>query len=119
MGKAIIFADARLGLDLDKLGASDIKVIGQIVFVGLPPIKVSVELKPGETEIIGSNLDSHATAQLLALAKTTVEREVEFSPKLRQRARASAERAITSLLVILGFAEVRFVDVLPGEAVAS
>ncbi|HEX7507720.1 MAG TPA: hypothetical protein VF550_13165, partial [Polyangia bacterium] len=37
------------------------------------------------------------------------------SPKLRQRARASAERAITSLLVILGFAEVHFVDALPGS----
>ena len=81
--------------------------------------KVTVELKPGETEIIGSNLDSSETAQLLDLAKTAFEREVTASPQLRQRARASAERAITSLLVVLGFAEVHFVDVLPGSAVAS
>ena len=118
-GKAIIFADARLGLDLDKLGAGNVKVIGQTVFVVLPPLKVTVELKPGETEIIGSNLDSNETAQLLDLAKTAFEREVTSSPKLRQRARASAERAITSLLVVLGFAEVRFVDVLPGAGGAS
>jgi len=118
-GKAIIFADARLGLDLDKLGAGDVKVIGQTVFVVLPPIKVTVELKPGETEIIGSNLDSSETAQLLDLAKTAFEREVTASPQLRQRARASAERAITSLLVVLGFADVRFVDVLPGAGGAS
>jgi hypothetical protein len=118
-GKAIIFADARLGLDLDKLGAGDVKVIGQTVFVVLPPIKVTVELKPGETEIIGSNLDSSETAQLLDLAKTAFEREVTASPQLRQRARASAERAITSLLVVLGFAEVRFVNVLPGAGGAS
>jgi hypothetical protein len=118
-GKAIIFADARLGLDLDKLGAGNVKVIGQTVFVVLPPIKVTVELKPGETEIIGSNLDSNETAQLLDLAKTAFEHEVTSSPQLRQRARASAERAITSLLVVLGFAEVRFVDVLPNAGRAS
>jgi hypothetical protein len=118
-GKAIIFADARLGLDLDKLGAGNVKVIGQTVFVVLPPIKVTVELKPGETEIIGSNLDSNETTRLLDLAKTAFEREVTSSPQLRQRARASAERAITSLLVVLGFAEVRFVDVLPGAGGAS
>jgi hypothetical protein len=118
-GKAIVFADVRLGLDLDKLVPSNIKVIGQIVFVVLPPIKVTVELKPGETEIIGSNLDSSETTQLLDLAKTAFEREVSASPKLRQRARASAERAITSLLVVLGFTEVRFVDALPGAGGAS
>jgi hypothetical protein len=118
-GKAIIFADARLGLDLDKLGAGNVKVIGQTVFVVLPSIKVTVELKPRETEIIGSNLDSNETAKLLDLAKTAFEREVTSSPQLRQRARASAERAITSLLVVLGFAEVRFVDVLPNATGAS
>jgi hypothetical protein len=114
-GKAIVFADARLGLDLDKLGPRNLKVVGQTVFVVLPPIKVTVELKPGETEIMGSNLDSKETAELLDLAKTAFEREVKASPQLRQRARAGAEHAITSLLLVLGFAEVRFVDVLPGE----
>ncbi|HEX7501455.1 MAG TPA: DUF4230 domain-containing protein [Polyangia bacterium] len=118
-GKAIVFADVRLGLDLDKLGPGNIKAIGQTVFLVLPPIKVTVELKPGETEIIGSNLDSSETAQLLDLAKTAFEREVTSSPNLRQRARASAERAITSFLVVLGFTDVRFVDVLPSAGGAS
>jgi hypothetical protein len=112
-GKAIVFADARLGLDLDKLGPGSINVVGQAVFVVLPPIKVSIELKPGETEIIGSNLNSKETAELLDLAKTAFEREVTSSPALRQRARVAAERAITQLLLVLGFADVRFVDVLP------
>jgi hypothetical protein len=118
MGKAIVFADVRLGLDLDKLGPGNVKVIGRTAYLVLPPLKVTVELKPAETEIIGSNLDSAETAQLLGLAKTAFEREVASTPKLRQRARASAERAITSLLVVLGFEEIRFVDVLPG-AVSS
>jgi hypothetical protein len=118
-GKAMVFADARLGLDLDKLGPGSIKVVGQTVFMVLPPLKVTIELKPGETEIIGSNLDSSETTQLLDLAKTAFEREVMSSPKLRQRARAAAERAITSLLVVLGFAEVHFVDALPAVGGAS
>ena len=75
----------------------------------------TIELKPGETEIIGSNLDSKETAELFALAKTAFEREVKASPQLRQRARTAAERAITGLLNGLGFAEVRFVEALPGE----
>jgi hypothetical protein len=117
-GKAIVFADVRLGLDLDKIGPASIKVLGRTVYVILPPVKVTVELKPGETEVIGSNLDSKATAELLDLAKNAFEREVKASGDLRQRARSSAERAITSLLVALGFAEVRFVDVLPGRGAA-
>ncbi len=114
-GKAIVFADARLGLDLDKLGPHNLEVVGRTVFVVLPPIKATVELKPGETEIIGSNLDSKETAELLDLAKAAFEREVGSSRELRQRARAGAERAITSLLLALGFAEVHFVDALPAE----
>ncbi len=115
-GKAIVFAEARLGLDIDKLGPRNLKVIGKSVYVVLPPIKVSVEVKPGETEIIGSNLDSKETAELLELAKTAFEREVTASPELRKRARTAAQRAIASLLVTLGFEQVRFVDALPGDA---
>ena len=88
--------------------------MGRTVFLVLPALKVTVELKPGETEIIGSNLDSKETAELLALAKMAFEREVAASAELRRRAGAGAERAIRSLLLGLGFAEVRFVDVLPG-----
>jgi hypothetical protein len=113
-GKAIVFADARLGIDLEQLGPHRIQVSGRSVFVVLPPIKVAIELKPGETEIIGSNLNSKETAELLDLAKTAFEREVRASPQLLRKAQAAAERAITSLLSVLGFTEVRFVDVLPG-----
>jgi hypothetical protein len=112
-GKAIVFADAHLGLDLARLDASSIRVVGQEVWVVLPPVRVTVELRPGETEIIGSNLDSAETARLLDLAKQAFEREVAADRGLRDRARASAERQIGALLTTLGFGAVHFVDALP------
>jgi hypothetical protein len=112
-GKAIVFADAHLGLDLSRLDASSIRVVGREVWVVLPPIRVGVELRPGETEIIGSNLDSSETARLLELAQQAFVREVEADRALKGRARASAERQIGALLATLGFAAVHFVDVLP------
>jgi len=115
-GKAIVFADARLGIDLDKLGPDGIRVEGRTVLVVLPALKVTVDLKPDETEVIGSNLDTRETAELFALAKAAFEREVRASAPLRERARASAERAIRAFLLSVGFAEVRFVDALPGVA---
>ena len=78
-----------------------------------PPVKVEVVLKPGETEVIGSNLDSAQTAHLFELARLAFEREVQADASLRARARGSAERAIRGLLLSLGFEEVRFTD---GEA---
>lgn len=112
-GKAIVFADAHLGLDLARLDASSVRVVGREAWVVLPPLRVSVELKPGETEVIGSNLDSAETARLLDLAKQAFEREVEGDRALRARARASAELQIRALLATLGFAAVHFVDALP------
>ena len=82
--------------------------------MALPPLDVNVEIKPGETEIINSNLDSDETARLLELAKEAFEREVAADQELKERARASARRAITSLLILVGFREVAFVDALPG-----
>jgi hypothetical protein len=111
-GKAIVFADAHLGLDLGALDASRVRVSGRAVELALPDLRVTVELRPGETEIIGSNLDSAETARLLELARVAFEREVEADQVLRARARASAERAIRALLAGLGFAEVRFVEKL-------
>lgn len=113
-GKAIVFATARLGLDLSKLDASAVRVQEREVYVVLPPLRAVVELRPGDTEIIGSNLDSAETAGLLDLAKTAFEREVEADRTLRERARASAERQVRALLVTLGFAAVHFVEALPG-----
>ena len=113
-GKAIVFADAHLGFDLTALDASSVRVQGREVFLVLPPIRATVELRPGETEVIGSNLDSAETAQLLELAKSAFEREVQADRALRDRARASAERQIRALLTTVGFAEVHFVEALPG-----
>jgi hypothetical protein len=112
-GKAIVFADAHLGLDLSRLDASAVRVRGAEVWVALPPIRATVELRPGETEVIGSNLDSAETARLLELARAAFLREVEADRALRDRARASAERQVHALLATLGFTAVHFVDALP------
>jgi hypothetical protein len=115
-GKAIVFADAHLGLDLGRLDASSVRVAGRVVEIVLPPVVASVELRPGETEIIGSNLDSAETARLLELARAAFLREVEADRGLAERARASAERQLRLLLLTLGFAEVRFVETLSAAA---
>ncbi len=115
-GKAIVFADAHLGLDLARLDASRVAVVGREVFVVLPPVQTSVELRPGETEVIGSNLDSAETARLFELAKEAFRRETSADPALNARARGSAERAIRALLLQAGFQEVRFVERLPGSS---
>lgn len=107
-GKAIVFADASLGLDLSKLGPDSLRIHGRSVEVWLPPIRSEVVLRPADTEVIGSNLDSAETAHLFELARLAFEREVEADAALRERARASAERAVRGLLFSLGFEEVRF-----------
>lgn len=112
-GKAIVFADAHLALDLARLDAHAVALRGRAVDVALPPVRVSIELRPDETEIVGSNLDSAETARLFALAKDAFQREVEGDGALREKARASAERSIRALLVTMGFSEVRFVETLP------
>jgi hypothetical protein len=112
-GKAIVFADAHLSFDVARLDARSVRVAGREVWIVLPPVRVTVELRPGETEVIGSNLDSAETARLLDLAKAAFEREVEADRALRERARASAERHLGALLAALGFEAVHFVDALP------
>lgn len=112
-GRAIVFGDAHLGLDLSKLDADHVRIRGERIEVVLPPVEVKVELRPDETEIIGSNLDSAQTAQLLALGKAMLERDVRGDRALQQRARASAERALIALLQTLGFGDVVFIDSAP------
>jgi hypothetical protein len=109
-GRAIVFGTVHLGLDLSKLDARRVHIQGSRIEVALPPMQVQVELRPAETEIISSNLDSGQTAQLLELARAAFEREVMADPALQARARGSAERALTGLLMSLGFREVVFVD---------
>ena len=86
---------------------------GRRVEAVLPPVQVQVELKPAETEIIGSNLDSKQTAQLFELARAGFEREVAADERLKAQARASAEQSLRALFVGLGFSEVDFVKELP------
>jgi hypothetical protein len=109
-GRAIVFGTVHLGLDLSKLDARRVRVDGSRIEVALPPMQAQVELRPAETEVISSNLDSAQTAQLLELARSAFEREVMADPALQARARGSAERALTGLLMSLGFRQVVFVD---------
>jgi hypothetical protein len=114
-GRAIVFGTVHLGLDLSKLDAEHLRIHGDRVEVELPPLVAQVELKPAETEVISRNLDSAQTAQLLELARTAFEREALANPALRDRATGSARRALTGLLLTLGFRRVEFVDHLPAS----
>ena len=114
-GRAIVFADAHLGLDLGKLGPDRLLVRGGSVWVSLPPVRATIELRPGETEVIESSLDAAQTARLFELAREAFQREVESDEALRNRARASAERALRGLLLELGFTEVSFVEEIPAR----
>ncbi len=111
-GRAIVFADAHLSVDVSRLGPGTLRVRGREVWLVLPPLQVRVELKPGETEVIGSNLDSAETARLLELARAAFERQVEGDRALRLRATEQAQRALTALLLGLGFDRVHFVEAL-------
>jgi hypothetical protein len=112
-GRAIVFATAHLGYDFTRLDTSSLRVQGPRVDVALPPLEVRVELQPGETEVIGSNLDSAQTALLLEKAREAFLREVKGDARLRERARRSAETTLRALFLSLGFHEVHVVDRLP------
>lgn len=109
-GKAIVFAEARVGLDLGRFRPGDVTVRGREAFIVLPPLEVVVELKPGETEVIGSNLDSAETARLLELAKDAFHREVMADRALQGRARLAAQQALSALLLRVGLDRVEFVE---------
>ncbi len=111
-GRAIVFADVHLGYDFQRIDSSSVRVTGSRVDVVLPPLEVKVELRPGETEVIDSNLDSQQTAHLLEGARVAFEREALHDLRLQQRARQSAEHSLQALFLSLGFTEVRFVDQL-------
>jgi hypothetical protein len=112
-GKAIVFAVAHVGLDVSRLGPEQVRVQDRVVSLVLPPLTTRIELRPGETEVIGSNLDSAETARLLELAKVAFEREVRADRGLQGKARAAAEQALTALLLQVGVTRVDFVERLP------
>ena len=114
-GRAIVFAVAHLGVDLRKLDESGLRVSGRRVEVVLPRVQTQVELRPAETEIIGSNLDSEQTAQLFERARNAFEAEAGADKALQERARDSARQSLRSLFVGLGFTEVAFVEKLSPE----
>jgi hypothetical protein len=112
-GRAIIFAQAHLGLDLRKLDANGLRVEGRSVQVVLPKVETQVELLPAETEIIGSNLDSAQTAELFDKARLAFAAQVSADKGLQDRARESAQSTLRSLFTGLGFTQVTFVQQLP------
>jgi hypothetical protein len=112
-GKAIVFAVAHVGLDVSRLGPEQVRVRDRVVSLVLPPLTTRIELRPGETEVIGSNLDSAETARLLELATVAFEREVRADRVLQGKARAAAEQALTALLLQVGVFRVEFVERLP------
>jgi len=112
-GKAIVFATARLGLDLSRLDREHVRVQGDQVDVVLPPLQTQVELRPEDTLVVDSNLDSQQTMQLLEVAKRRFEAKLNRDQRLQEKARASSERAIRALLITLGYPNVRFVEALP------
>ena len=112
-GKAIVFAEAHLSVDLRKLDDKSVRVTGKKVQIVLPKLETKVELKPAETEIIGSNLDSAETAQLFTLAQEAFLREVSQDAALREKAQQAARRSLQALIGTLGFWQVEFVEALP------
>ncbi len=114
-GRAIVFAVAHLGVDLRKLDVDGLRVSGRRVEVVLPRVQTQVELRPAETEVIGSNLTSEQTAQLFERARNAFEAEVSADKALQERARDSARQSLRSLFTGLGFSEVAFVDKLSPE----
>ena len=112
-GRAIVFGTVHVGLDLSRLDANALAIRGNTVQLVLPPLVTRAEVRPAETEVISSNLDSAQTAQLLELARVAFEQDARADPALQARARASAEQALRGLLLSLGFREVLFVPALP------
>lgn len=113
-GKAILFANVHFSLDLARLNEHSVRIKDTRIWLVLPETMATVELKPADTEIIGSTLDSEQTAQLFETARATFERDVGNNRDLKAKAHAAAERAIAALLTKIGFTEVTFVSELPG-----
>ena len=113
VGRAIVFADVHVGLDLSRIDEESVRVEGDVVTIVLPPLQTRVELRPGETEVVRSNLDSAETAELLDRAKWAILADVSGDARLAERARESARRALRGLLLSTGFREVVFVEELP------
>ena len=107
-GTALVAAEAHFSIDLSRLSADAVQVHADRVEISLPEAEVSIELTPGQTEVVVSNLDSQQTTDLLAKAQTQLAQSLARDPRLREKARTSAERSLGALILSLGFKEVRF-----------
>lgn len=107
-GRAIVSATGRIGLDVARLEVSSIGA--GVVLVRLPRLVTTIELDPGATEIIRSNLDSMQTALLFEKGVRAVAFEIDRDARLHERARESAKTALERVLRAAGAREVRFVD---------
>ncbi len=107
-GRAIVFAEASLSLSLDQLTEDMVTERNGALQLKLPPLQTRIELLPGETEVMGSNLSSQETAELLQAAKDGFARQVAGDRQLQDRAYRSAERSLQALLLGAGFREVSF-----------
>jgi hypothetical protein len=115
-GKAIVFGEAHLSVDLRRTEA---RAVGRTVYVVLPDVTTRVELRPQDTAVYESNLDAQQLQQLLHHGLLQLQADVGRDPALKNRARESARRAMTTFLVGAGFSDVRFVDALPAGGAAS
>ncbi len=109
-GRAVVFADALLSVDLRRV---DARATGNRVVVVIPDVLTRVILKPAETEILESNLRPDEHQAMLSEALDTLQREVSQDRALRARAKRSAQRALEDFLKGAGYQEVVFVDALP------
>ncbi|MBS1148385.1 MAG: hypothetical protein H6Q89_83 [Myxococcaceae bacterium] len=107
-GTALVTAEAHFAIDLSKLPPDAVSVQGERVELTLPEAEVSIELTPAQTEVVVSNLDSQQTTALLAKAQVELGQSLARDPRLREKARVAAERALGAVVLALGFKEVRF-----------
>ena len=119
VGRAIVFADVHIGFDLSKIDENSLRVDDDVVTVVLPPLITTVELRPGETEVVSSNLDSQQTAELLDRGKWAIQSDVQNDAALAERARESAKKSLRNFLMVAGFRDVVFADELAPLPVAS
>ncbi|MBI5493604.1 MAG: DUF4230 domain-containing protein [Deltaproteobacteria bacterium] len=111
-GRAIVFADAHLSVDLRRV---DARAAGRTVFVVLPDVVTRVELRPLETEVFDSNLEPAEQQVMMHQALVEMQSAVRQDAALRRRALESAQQSLRAFLVGAGFQDVRFVDALPAS----
>ncbi len=117
-GTALVAAEAHFAIDLGKLAPDAVQVVGDRVEISLPEPEVSVELTPAQTEVLMSNLDSQQTTALLAKAQAEFAQSLGNDPRLKEKARRSAEKSLGALVLALGFKEARFNQPGPSAPVA-